>query len=56
MNNNIEITEEEFVILTTESTGDKMIETSFGPSFVSLLDTPNNDWAKQRLKELRKHE
>jgi hypothetical protein len=49
----MKITEDELDILITESTGDREVRLSFGAD-VELRDEPANDWAKQRIKEIRK--
>ena len=47
------LSKEELELLINESVCGRYIQCRFGPSFVALNDAPENEWAKQRINEVR---
>lgn len=50
------ITEEEQLKLILKSNRERRVHLSFGPSYVGLQDTPDNDWARELIKKWRSEE
>lgn len=49
----MKVTQEELTALLKESTSENIAQLKFGPGWVELLDTADNEWAKRRLEEMR---
>lgn len=47
------VTELEFVALTMMATRNNVLQSRFGPGWVELLDTPENQWAHDALRGMR---
>jgi hypothetical protein len=53
---NMHITETEHVALIREAVDGKHLALRFGAGWVLLEDVPENEWAIQRIKEMRAQE
>jgi len=49
----MQITETEYVALIRMSSRENVVQATFGPSGVALLDTPSNNWAINIVKSKR---
>lgn len=49
----MKLTEQELATLIRESSRERLVEGGFGPSGVTLKDTPGNAWAIERVKQMR---
>ena len=50
---NLQITELEYTALIKMSGRDNVVQATFGANVVTLLDTPQNEWAINMLKSMR---
>lgn len=49
----MQVTELEYVALTMMATRSNVLQSRFGPGWVELLDTPENQWAFDALRGMR---
>jgi hypothetical protein len=49
----VDISEKEFAMLILESTNGKFVQCDFGVGFVRLKAVPENQWAVDRINEVR---
>lgn len=47
------VTELEYVALTMMATRNNVLQSSFGPGWVDLIDTPENQWAHDAVRGMR---